>query len=83
MLSWDTSSPRPQPATTSGIASHQPLSTRGTIGMIASIPMLSSANPIRMRPAGRRFAARWPARVATANMLSESGASARPACSAL
>ena len=68
---------------TSGIASHQPESARGTIGSSTRMPSESSAKPARMMLAGRRSPARLPASIATKNMLSDSGASDRPACSAL
>ena len=45
-------------------------------------PATSRMKPTRMRFAGRPFALR-PARIATTNMLSESGAIDSPACSAL
>ncbi len=48
-----------------------------------TIPTLSRVKPARMMLAGRREPARLPARMAMANMLSESGASTRPVWSAL
>ena len=48
-----------------------------------AMPMDSSRNPSRMMVAGLRSPLRFPARIATANMLSDSGASDSPACSAL
>jgi hypothetical protein len=51
--------------------------------MRTTIPTDTSANPSRMMLLGRRFPAFLPARSATANMLSESGARERPACIAL
>ena len=51
--------------------------------MTSASPSVLSANPARTRDAGRRLPALRPARIATANMLSESGASVRPACIAL
>ena len=47
------------------------------------MPTKRSANPARIRIAGRRRPARRSASRATANMLSDSGASDRPACMAL
>ena len=47
------------------------------------MPIVRSANPSLMMLLGRRPPAFFPARTATANMLSESGASERPASSAL
>ena len=83
LLSCDTSRPSPQPMITSGPASHRPESARGTIGMRIAVPTASSTKPIRMMLAGRRPPARRPASNATANMLRDSGARDRPACSAL
>ena len=79
MLSWDTRRPRPEPAIASGMASHQPESALGTTGISTSIPSVSSAKPARMMLLGRRSPARLPARIATKNMLSESGMSETPA----
>ncbi len=47
------------------------------------MPTVSRAKPALTMPAGRRLPARLPASSATPNMLSESGASDRPACMAL
>ena len=47
------------------------------------IPIVVRANPARTMSAGRRFPARLPASNATPNMLSDSGASERPASIAL
>ena len=69
--------------TASGITRYQPLSTRGTNGMMIAIPMLVSRKPVRMIAAGRRSPALLPATMAAANMVSDSGASDRPASSAL
>ena len=66
-----------------GTSSAQPECTLGTNGMISAIPAVVSANPTRMMFAGRRFPVLRPASIATANMLSESGARDRPACIAL
>ena len=68
---------------TSGITSHHPESARGTSGSNTIMPAVSSTNPQRMMTLGRRRPARFPATMATANMLSDSGASERPACIAL
>ena len=57
---------------------YQPESASGTIGMISARPSVLSANPVRMILAGRRPPDLRPARIATANMVSESGASDRP-----
>ena len=51
--------------------------------MISASPTVHSANPIRMMLLGRWPPALRPARNATANMLSESGASVRPVFIAL
>ena len=52
-------------------------------GSATSTPTAASAKPARMMLLGRRSPARFPASSATANMLSDSGASDRPACIAL
>ena len=62
-----------------GIVKYQPESARGTTRISRPIPMVSKANPALMILLGRAFSACFPASNATANMLSESGASARPA----
>ena len=67
----------------SGITSAQPESARGTIGISATMPMVSSPDPARMMLAGRRPAARLPATSAVANIISDSGAIVRPVSSAL
>ena len=67
----------------SGITRYQPLSTRGTNGMMIAIPTLDSRKPARMIAAGRRSPALLPASSAAANMVSDSGASDSPASSAL
>ena len=67
----------------SGTRSHQPESARGTIGTSTTRPTIKSRNPHRMRLAGRRVPALLPASIATANMVSESGAIDNPACMAL
>ena len=51
--------------------------------MSTAIPTARSRKPNRMMLLGRRSPAFFPASSATANMLSESGASDRPACIAL
>ena len=51
--------------------------------MIDAVPRLASTKPARMIAAGRRLPARRPATIAAANIVSESGASDRPACMAL
>ena len=66
-----------------GSTRYQPLSTRGTNGMMIAIPRLDSTNPARMIAAGRRSPAFLPATSAAANMVSDSGASDRPASRAL
>ena len=66
----------------SGIVRYQPESAMGTIGTMIARPATASAKPHRMMFAGRRLRPR-PASSATTNMLSESGAIERPACSAL
>ena len=72
---------QPAPAIISGIASHQPESARGTIGMSsAHADGQRAAKPTRMTLLGRRVPARRPAIIATANIVSDSGASDRPAC---
>ena len=48
-----------------------------------TIPISRSAKPARMMLLGRRLPERLPARIAVANMLSDSGARDKPACSAL
>ena len=68
---------------TNGMTKYQPESARGTIGISTSIPIVSNANPTRMMLLGRRLPAFLPASMAMANMLSDSGASDRPACMAL
>jgi hypothetical protein len=78
LLSWDTSSPRPDPAVISGTTRYHPESP-GTIGISRMSPRLSNANPGRMITLGRRFPAFLPASSATPNMLSERGARLRPA----
>ena len=50
--------------------------------MISAMPSVLSANPARMIVAGRRPPDLRPARIATANMVSESGAIDRPVCRA-
>ena len=67
----------------SGTTSAQPESARGTIGISSSMPTVSSPEPARMMPAGRRLPARLPATSAVANIVSDSGASVRPVCIAL
>lgn len=47
------------------------------------MPRVLSANPMRMMLAERRCPARRPARIAIANIVSESGARDRPVCIAL
>jgi hypothetical protein len=59
------------------------VSTRGTIGTIATTPTASSRKPARISAAGRRRPARFPASSAMKNIVSDSGASDKPACSAL
>ncbi len=66
-----------------GTKRYHPDSARGTIGMITAVPIALRKNPTRMMPAGRLEPARFPASIATANMLSDSGASERPASMAL
>ena len=68
----------------SGMTRSQPESARGTIGIRISMPSVSSANP-DADDAARHAACPpfFPASIATANMLSESGARERPACIAL
>ena len=68
---------------TRGMTRYQPLSTRGTMGMMIAIPTAASRNPARMMAAARRLPARFPAMTATANIVRDSGASDRPACIAL
>ena len=51
--------------------------------MIEAVPRHARRNPARMIDAGRRLPARRPASIAAANIVSESGASDRPACMAL
>ena len=51
--------------------------------MISSIPAVVSANPTSTMVLERRFPSFRPASMATANMLSDSGARERPACIAL
>ena len=63
----------------SGITKYQPLSARGTNGMMIAIPRLARRKPARMIAAGRRSPALFPATSAAANMVSDSGASERPA----
>ena len=67
----------------SGTVIHRPESARGTIGMRIATPTLANAKPMRMISLARRFDCRRPASIAIANMLSDSGASDRPACRAL
>ncbi len=62
---------------------YQPESTRGTKAMRRRTPADVNAKPALMIVAGRRLPAFLPARSATANMLSESGAIERPASIAL
>ena len=57
----------------SGITKYQPLSARGTNGMMIAIPRLTSTKPARMIEAGRRSPAFLPATSAAANMVSDSG----------
>ena len=66
-----------------GIASAQPESVRGTIGMISAMPTVLSANPSRTMLLGRHLPAPRPASIATPNMLSESGARVNPVFMAL
>ena len=66
----------------SGIVSHQPEVASGTSGTRMPSPATSRMNPTRMRFAGRPLALR-PARIATKNMLSDSGAIDSPASRAL
>ena len=61
---------------------YQPESASGTIGMISARPRVLSANPVRMILAGRRLPDFRPARIATANMVNESGAIDKPVSSA-
>ena len=82
LLSCDTSRPRPAPAIISGTVRYQPEVASGTIGISNAMPAVLSANPVRISAAGRRFLALRPASMAMANMVSESGASDRPASSA-
>ena len=63
--------------------SHQPKSARGTSGMTSSSPTVVSANPAQTMVLARRLPAIRPASIATANMLSDSGARESPACIAL
>ena len=67
----------------SGIRSHQPESARGTIGTSTTKPTIRSRKPHRMRLAGRRLPDLFPTIMATANMVSESGAIDSPDCIAL
>jgi hypothetical protein len=83
LFSWETSRPSPDPAISNGTTRYQPEVARGTIGSTTTIPIVNSANPARMRLAGRRFPALFPASRATANMLRDSGAMDRPAPIAL
>ena len=83
MFSWETSSPSPAPAIINGITRYQPESARGTIGIRITRPVVSNANPTRMMPLARRSPAFLSASSATPNIVSESGASDRPACIAL
>ena len=67
----------------SGTTRYQPESMRGTSGSSSATPTTSRPKPSRMISLGRRSAALRPASSATANMLSDSGASDRPASIAL
>src|SRR3984885_199550 len=69
LFSGETSRPSPAPAIINGTTRYQPEVARGTIGSTTTIPMVNSANPARMRLAGRRFPPLLPASRATANML--------------
>ena len=62
----------------SGTTKYQPLSARGTSGMMTATPRLVRRKPARMIAAGRRSPARFPARRAAANIVSDRGASDRP-----
>ena len=66
----------------SGTTRYQPLSTRGTNGMMIPIPTVASRKPALMIAAGRRAPTLLPATRAAANMVRERGASDRPASSA-
>ena len=66
-----------------GINRYQPESARGTIGTSTTNPTARSVNPARTMLLGRRFPAFLPAIRATANMLSDNGASDKPASMAL
>ena len=61
----------------------QPEWVRGTSGTIAAIPTVLSPKPASTMLLGRRFPDLRPASSATPNMLSDSGASDKPACIAL
>ena len=50
---------------------------------MVSTPAVSRTNPARIRELGRRLPARRPASSAMANIVSDSGASEMPDCSAL
>ena len=63
----------------SGMTSAQPEVARGTMGRRLAKPIASRTNPTWMTMAGRRLPERLPASSATANMLSDSGASDSPA----
>ena len=79
VLSCDTSSPSPAPASTRGMARYQPLSALGTSGIRMSRASVSAANPARMMLLGLRLPALLPASSATPNIVSDSGASDTPA----
>ena len=67
----------------SGTTSVHPEFARGTIGIRIRRPAVRSAKPTRMMLLGRRRPALLLARSAVANIVSESGASDRPASIAL
>ena len=67
----------------SGTTRYQPESARGTIGISTSDPDREQHESRPDDAAGRRLPARFPASSAIANMLSDSGASDRPASIAL
>ena len=75
--------PSPDPVISNGTTSAQPVSVRGTIGMISVRPIALRAKPTRTIVLGRRFPALRPASSATPNMLSESGARVSPVFIAL
>ena len=72
--------PRLRSPAGSGGTSPSPREARSELMMAR--PTVLSANPVRMIVAERRLPALRPARIATANMVSESGAMDRPVCNA-